>query len=133
MVYMSCCYLHGVQTVDLLRSMARYTIQPLYLNKSDDAATRITSYYGRVSGPFEVRLHSCDRTLLKGKNYFLKGKTILYQQIMSWLNLNEMYTPQIFRSILLSTLPVLLGHAANCNCLKILFVYSRLSNFLAIW
>jgi hypothetical protein len=57
--------------------MARYTIQPLYLNKSDDEARRITTYYGRFAAPFDVRLSDSDETLLKGKTFISTNYVVI--------------------------------------------------------
>jgi hypothetical protein len=67
---MSCYYLHGLQTVETLRPLARYTIQPLSLNMSEDETSRITTSYGRFSGPSNLMADS-KGTLRKGKTIYL--------------------------------------------------------------
>jgi hypothetical protein len=50
--------------------MARYTIQPLYVNMSEDETSRVTTYYGRFVGPSDLVADSRG-TLLKGKHIYL--------------------------------------------------------------
>jgi hypothetical protein len=72
-VYMFCCCLHGLQAMETLRPMGRYTIQPLYVNISDDEATRMTTYYGRFAAPPDLENYF-KGTLIKGKHICLLNR-----------------------------------------------------------